>query len=81
MNTIDFMEATISHQLKDPHSKALEPDCLSPPVSNYGTASQWGRGDGGIGRLRRCNQVAGGQKPGRAFVLAHTFEVCCQVYL
>jgi hypothetical protein len=22
--------ATISHNLKDPHSKALEPDCLSP---------------------------------------------------
>jgi len=39
MKTFDFIEATISHQLKDPHSKALEPDCLSPSASKYGTAS------------------------------------------
>jgi hypothetical protein len=30
MKTFDFIEAMISHQVKDPHSKALEPDCLSP---------------------------------------------------
>ena len=30
MKTFDFIQAVISHNLKDPHSKALEPDCLSP---------------------------------------------------
>jgi hypothetical protein len=25
---------------KDPHSKALEPDCLSPSASNYDTAAR-----------------------------------------
>ena len=30
MKAFDFIQATISHHLKDPHSKALEPDCLSP---------------------------------------------------
>jgi len=30
MKTLDFIQATISHNIKDPHSKALEPDCLSP---------------------------------------------------
>jgi|GEM_PF-3984330 len=30
MKTSDFIHATISHNIKDPHSKALEPDCLSP---------------------------------------------------
>jgi hypothetical protein len=45
MKTSDFIEATISHQLKDPHSKVLEPDYLSPSPSNYDTAS-W-RGEGG----------------------------------
>jgi hypothetical protein len=39
MKTFDFTEATISYQLKDPHSKALEPDRLSPSASNYDTAS------------------------------------------
>jgi hypothetical protein len=29
MKTFDFIQVTISHNLKDPHSKALEPDCLS----------------------------------------------------
>jgi hypothetical protein len=33
MMTFDFMQATISHHLKDPHSKALEPDCLSPRLA------------------------------------------------
>jgi hypothetical protein len=31
---------TISHNLKDPHSKALEPDCLSPFACNYDTVSK-----------------------------------------
>ena len=30
MKTFDFIEAMIFHSLKDPHSKGLEPDCLSP---------------------------------------------------
>ena len=30
MKTFDFIQATISHNIKDPHSKAVEPDCLSP---------------------------------------------------
>jgi hypothetical protein len=30
MKTFDFTQSAISHNLKDPHSKALEPDCLSP---------------------------------------------------
>ncbi len=43
MNTFDFILAAISHTLKDPHSKALEPDCLSPSVFNYDAVSK-GRG-------------------------------------
>ena len=30
MKTFDFIQMTISHNLKDPHPKALKPDCLSP---------------------------------------------------
>jgi hypothetical protein len=45
MNTYGFIQARISHTLKDPHSKALEPDCLSPSVCNYDTVS------GGEGRF------------------------------
>ena len=33
MKTFDFMQSAISHNLKDPHSKALEPDCLAPPLA------------------------------------------------
>jgi peptide/nickel transport system substrate-binding protein len=33
MKTFDFIQATISHNLKDPHSKALEFDCLSPRLA------------------------------------------------
>jgi hypothetical protein len=51
MKTFDFIEATISHQLKDPHSKVLEPDCLSPLASNYDTAS---RGRGELGAPQLC---------------------------
>ncbi len=44
MNTFDFAQEMISHNLKDPHSKALEPDCLSPLVCDYDTVSK-GRGE------------------------------------
>ena len=30
MKTFDFIQVTISHNLKDLHSKGLGPDCLSP---------------------------------------------------
>jgi len=43
MNTFGIMQATISHNLKDPHSKALEPDCLSPRIA-ITTQSLKGRG-------------------------------------
>jgi hypothetical protein len=33
MKTFDFIQSLISHHLKDPHPKALEPDCLSPPFA------------------------------------------------
>jgi hypothetical protein len=48
MKTFDFIESAISHHLKDPHSKALEPDCLSPPLAIM-TQSLKGEGnvDGG----------------------------------
>jgi hypothetical protein len=32
MKTFGFIQAAISHHLKDPYSKALEPDHLSPPL-------------------------------------------------
>jgi len=32
MKTFDLIRSAISHNLKDPYSKALEPDCLSPPL-------------------------------------------------
>ncbi len=38
------LQATIADHLKDPRSKPLEPDCLSPLVLNYDTVSG-GRGD------------------------------------
>jgi hypothetical protein len=33
MKIFDFIQATISHNLKDPHSNALELDCLSPRLA------------------------------------------------
>jgi hypothetical protein len=45
MKTFDFMQASISHNLKGPHSKSLEPDCLSPFASDYDTVS-WEEGEG-----------------------------------
>ncbi len=56
MKTFDYIQAMISHTLKDPHSKALEPDCLSSFAGNCDTVS---KGDGIPGRL----------KPGTPFVL------------
>jgi hypothetical protein len=35
LKTFGSVQATISHHLKDPHSKALEPDCLSPFACDY----------------------------------------------
>ncbi len=48
MKTFDFIQAMIPHTLKDPHSKALEPDRLSPFAGNCDTVSQGGglEGDG-----------------------------------
>ena len=46
MNTFDFMQATISHNLKDPHSKALEPDCLSHRLA---ITTQPPEGEGWVG--------------------------------
>jgi hypothetical protein len=40
MKTLDFIQTTFSHNLKDPYSKALEPDCLSPLCFDYDTASR-----------------------------------------
>jgi len=30
MKTFYFIQVTISYNLRDPHPKALKPDCLSP---------------------------------------------------
>jgi len=50
LKTFGSMQATISHHLKDPHSKALEPDCLSPFACDYdpvpGACLPVGRGEG-----------------------------------
>jgi hypothetical protein len=37
MKALDFMQATISHDPKDPYSKALEPECLYPLHCDYDT--------------------------------------------
>jgi hypothetical protein len=52
MKIFDFIKATISHDLKDPHSKALEPGGLSPllavttqpPEGEVGTTRNRGGG-------------------------------------
>jgi len=33
MKTFNSIQSPISHNLKDPHSKSLEPDRLSPPLA------------------------------------------------
>jgi hypothetical protein len=42
MKAFNFIQATISHNLKDPHSKALESDCLFPLLA---VATQSPRGE------------------------------------
>ena len=42
MKTFDFPHESIPHTIKDPYSKALEPDCLCPRASDYDTASSGG---------------------------------------
>jgi len=42
MKTFDLIKATISHHLKDPRSKSLEPDCLSLFAYNDDTVSKGG---------------------------------------
>jgi hypothetical protein len=55
METFYFIQATTCHNLRDPHSKALEPDCLSPFAYDYDTVS----GErGGWGNLSQKNAVA-----------------------
>ena len=39
MKTFGFIQARISHNLKDPHSKALEPDCPFPSACDCDTVS------------------------------------------
>jgi apolipoprotein N-acyltransferase len=59
MKTFDFIKTTIPHNLKDPHSKILEPDCLSPFASDYDTVS---RGGGEIRDLKGCGERLKGNK-------------------
>jgi hypothetical protein len=44
MKKFDFIQATIPNNLKEPHSKALEPDCRSPFAWDYDPFSK-GRGE------------------------------------
>ena len=49
MKTFDFIQATISHNLKDPRSKALEPDCSPPFACDYDTVlGGEGKGEGKV---------------------------------
>jgi hypothetical protein len=43
MNTFGITQTTISHTIKNPHSKALEPDCLCPRIAMM---TQSPRGEG-----------------------------------
>jgi len=54
MNTFDLMQATVSPHLRDPHSKALEPDCLSPFACDYDTVSKGEGGGEGKGDEPSC---------------------------
>ena len=40
---LNLIQSAIFHNLKDPHSKALEPDCLSLSACDYDRVSK-GRG-------------------------------------
>jgi hypothetical protein len=46
MKPFSFIQAVIFLNVKDPHSKALEPDCLSPRIV-ITTQSPEGEGEGG----------------------------------
>ncbi len=48
MKAFDFPQGTISHTLRHPHSKALEPDCLCPGLA---ITTQPPRGEGNRGIL------------------------------
>jgi hypothetical protein len=41
MDTFSIMQATVSLNLKDPHSKALEPGCLSPWIAISTQCPNW----------------------------------------
>jgi hypothetical protein len=51
MKIFDFIQATISHNLKDPHSNALELDCLSPRLA---IATHPLEGEGTVGGKINC---------------------------
>jgi hypothetical protein len=48
MKIFDFIKTMIPHNLKDPHSKALEPDRLSPSSKSevFHITTQSPRGEG-----------------------------------
>ncbi len=52
MNTFDLLPGTISHHLKDPHSKSLEPDCLSPINLPLRHSLREERKEGGLERAK-----------------------------
>jgi hypothetical protein len=47
MKTFNFIQAAISNNLKDPHSRALEPDGLSPLLA---IVTQSLEGEGGVSK-------------------------------
>ena len=64
MKTFDFTQGTISHNLKDPHSKALEPDRLSASLT-VTTQSPRGEGGGDV-ILNRVTRGHGERETGRS---------------
>jgi hypothetical protein len=56
MKTFDFIQATISHNLKDADSKALEPGCLSPLL---GVTTQSLEGSGLLSAVASLNFFKG----------------------
>ena len=49
MKIFHFPQEMISPRIRDPHSKALEPDCLCPRASDYDTAPKGRRRPSGDG--------------------------------
>lgn len=43
MGKFDFIQMTITHDTKDPHSKSKEPDCLFPLLTNLTQALREGK--------------------------------------